>query len=135
DKDKFRNWNKEVFEWKKKKIDFVKKLENIPPLKKKKYFEKFKGFNRIYENYFQLCNDLFATEESINHFYRKGDSINAKEMERELDELIGMVGETAEDFLFVQQDIEHITYNFDIADYLNKERIGFSKNFYFDISR
>jgi hypothetical protein len=135
DKDKFNKWNQETHEWKKKKIDFVRSLENIPPLKKKEYFEKFKKFNRTYENYFQLCNDLFATEESIKHFYRKGDKINAKEMESEMNDLIGMIGETAEDFLSIQQNIDYITYNFDIADHLNNEGIGFSKSFYFDISR
>jgi hypothetical protein len=37
-KEKFKKWNKEVYEWKKKKIDFIKNLENIPPIQRKKYF-------------------------------------------------------------------------------------------------
>ncbi len=134
DNDKFRKWNNEVFEWKKKKIDFVKGLENLPGLQKKKYFEKFKEFNRKYQTYFQLCNDLYATQESVNNFKRKNDLGNAKEMEKELNNLIEMVGQASEDFYLYQKDIEFITYKFDLASHMNKEGIGFSKNFYFDIT-
>jgi hypothetical protein len=135
DKEIFKKWNKESCKWKEKKIGFIKSLENIPLIQRKNYFKKFKEFNREYENYFQLCNELFATEESIRYFYRKGDCVNAKEMEGELNDLFEMVGQAAEDFFLVQKNLEFITYKFDLANYMNKIGINFSKEFYFDISR
>jgi hypothetical protein len=134
DKSSFSNWNDKQLKWKQKRVQYVKFLENIPPIQRKKYFEKFKDFDRKYQTYFQLCNDLYSMEESIENFYRKNNQESAKEMKIEQEELIQLIGEVSQDFLFIQQDMDHITYKFDIADHLNKIRIKFSKNFYFDIN-